>query len=328
MKIRLNPLILGAFIVGAAVLAVVAFLSLGSTNIFHPTGHFIFYLPNSAQGVNAGTAVRLEGVRVGQVDDVRVLYDRQSRKSFVGVVCRINFNLLTDLHGRKINLTNRRVLEQLIADGLFAQVQTSGIVGAKYVEIGFHSAVKPISLEGLSSAKYPVVPTVPSTMSELTDSLSSILDNLRKTDFTGLAQQATDAIASARRQLDELETNRMTAHISTAAESLDRFMTSPDLQRAVTHIQAAATELQQLATNLNTQVSPLATNLNRTLASAGETARNLRDFVALRNQLGQQTQDLLKQLDRTARSIEQLADFLERHPNALLTGRARPDGSP
>lgn len=328
MKIRVNPLILGAFIVGGVVLAVVAFLSVGSTNVFQPTGHFILYLPDSVQGVDEGTAVDLKGVRVGQVEQVRVHYDRQTRKSFVGVVCRINHNLLTDRQGRQIKLTNRHVLEDLIADGLYAQVQTAGIVGAKYVELGFHPGTKAVLQKDLPASQYPVVPTVPSTMSAVTDDISGILSKLRNTDFQGIARQLKDVLASANRQIGELETNQLTTHISSAAASFDQFMNSPDLHAAVTHIQMAAANLQSLATNLNTQIQPLATNLNTTLTSANETAQNLRDFLALRNQLGQDTQSLMRQFNQTARSLEQLADFLERHPNALIAGRAREPASP
>jgi paraquat-inducible protein B len=45
-------------------------------------------------------------------------------------------------------------------------------------------------------------------------------------------------------------------------------------------------------------------------------------LLNLRNQLGEQTQNLLDQLDQTALSIQQLSDFLQRHPNALISGRA------
>ncbi len=328
MKIRLNPLLLGAFIVGGVVLAVVAFLALGSTNVFHPTGHFVFYLTDSAEGLGPGTPVSLRGVRVGQVDGIRVLYDRQTRQSLVAVVCRINEDLLTDTKGRQISLTNPHTLRELISEGLVAQVQTAGIVGAKFIDLSFNSTSAPTSLAGLPPSPYPVVPTVPSTMAEVTEDISRVLSHLRETDFPGIARQIEAVLASARRQIGELETNQLTSHVSAAAASFSQFMSSPDLRDAVAHIHAAAASLQTLVTNLNTQVQPLATNLNATLASAGESAQSLRDLVALRNQLGQQTQDLLKQLDQTARTFEQFADVLERHPNALLTGRANTDRSP
>lgn len=323
MKIRFNAVLLGSFIVGALALAVAAFLALGSSNLFRPTGHFIFYLSNSAAGLAEGTAVNLEGIRIGQVNTIKVLYDRHTKKSIVGVVCRVSRNLLTDLEGRKIPLTHPDVIRQLVNEGLYAQVQSAGVVGAKFVELGFNPPSPAFTPSGLPRSRYPVVPSLPSTMTRLTDNITGIVSKLRKTDFEGAVKQLQQVLASVNRQVGELETNRLTSHLSSAAASIDRFMTSADLHRAVARIQATAGDLQTLVTNLNSQVQPLATNLNATVVSAGETAQNLRDLLALRNQLGQQTQDLLKQFDRTARTVEQLADFLERHPNALITGRAR-----
>jgi paraquat-inducible protein B len=328
VKIRLNPLILGAFIVGGVVLAVVGFLALNKSSIFGPTGHFVFYLSGSAQGLSAGTAVRLQGVRVGEVDKLRLVYDRKARKLAVAVECSTTKIVLTDTQGRHIDLTNPRTLKELISEGLVAQVQTAGLVGAKFVELGFNPSPAPAPAAGLPESQYPVVPTVPSTMAELTKDLSGVLAHLREADIPGIAQEAHAVLASVRRQVSELETNHLAAHVSDAAASLGQFMSSRELSGALEHIRAAAVGIQNLAAKLDTQVSPLVKNADTALTSANQVAQDLRDVLAQRNQLGQQTQDLLNQLDQTARSIQQLADFLERHPNALLIGRAPPTSQP
>ena len=176
-------------------------------------------------------------------------------------------------------------------------------------------------MDDLPHSPYLVVPTLPSTMKELTDDASRLLSNLRETDFPGIARKIEDLLGSAREQVGELQTNQLTTRLSTAAESFGQFMKSPDLRAAVEHIELAAAQLQRLSSNIDARVPPLATNLSLTLAAASETTRDLRDFLALRNQLGEQTQALLEQLNQTARSIEDFADFLRRHPNALITGR-------
>lgn len=328
MKIRLNPLLLGAFITGAFALAIALLLGLGPVSLFHPVGHFTFYLPRSDQGVTMGTAVSLDGVRVGQVERVRIFYDRANHQSLVGVTCRISKDLLTDLQGRPIRLTDRHTLTNLVSQGLVAQVQTTGLVGAKYIELGFDPAAKPIVLANLPSSPYPVIPTVPSTMSELTGSISGILANIRQIDFHALMQQVNGVLVAARGQINELGTNQLTDHLSAAAQSFGNFMNSSDLHGAVTRLRDAAVNFQNLVTNINAQVRPVGTNLNATLVSARQSVQELHDLLTLRNQLGEQTQELLQQLNQTARSIEQLSDFLQRHPNALLTGRARQNTSP
>lgn len=335
MRIRINPLLLGGFILGAIGLAIVVLLSIGPSNPFKAVGHFVFYMPGSVQGLDQGTAVRLNGVRIGQIDHISVLFDRQTRQSLVRVLCQVDRNELFEPNGKRIDLTKNRVLQGLVTDGLRAQIQTAGIVGAKFVELGFYNPSKYPPPPGLPPSAYPVVPTVPSTMTEVTAAASEILGNLRKTDFAGISRQASEVLGSIDRQLSELETNHLTDHLSAAADSFGRLTTSTNLYGAVRGIQDATASLNGLLTNLNVQILPLSGQLGSTLAqskttlaSINQTAIELQEFVALRNQLGEQTGDLVQQLTRTARTIERLVSFLERHPNALLTGREQPPAAP
>jgi paraquat-inducible protein B len=44
--------------------------------------------------------------------------------------------------------------------------------------------------------------------------------------------------------------------------------------------------------------------------------------------LGEEAVRTLQQVTETAESLQQLADFLERNPNALITGKRRPGKEP
>lgn len=322
-----NPFILGFFIIGGFGLAVLAFLTIGTTNIWRPSGRFTIYMTDSVQGIATGTDVRFQGIRVGEVDSMRIIYDRQACKSTVAVVCSVNKDILDDSAGRPIHITSNGVLRKLIAEGLRAQIDTAGIVGEKFVELDFKPSAQAIEFAGLPASQFPVVPTVRSTMSQITDNVSRIVDRLKETDIAGMAEQAKDVLQSARNELDQFQTNNVAGQISSAAASFGQFMKSSDLRETVTRIDDAALQLRGLITNLDARVPPLATNLDKTLGATGDTLRDVGDFISLRNELGEQTRQLMEQLDQTARDIQQLADFLDRHPNALIAGRAR-DHSP
>lgn len=331
MRVRLNPLLLGAFILGALILAVIALLTLASGNGFRPSGHFVFYLSGSAQGLDKGTTVSLNGVRVGQIVEVGVLYDRRSHESLVRAVCQVSRGRVSTPDGKPIHLNDDRVISQLVTEGLRAQIQTAGIVGSKFVELDFYNPREHPPATNLPASPYPVVPTVPSTMAELTKAGSRILDELRQLDLAGIGRQVGEVIAKVDRQVSQLQTNRLTDHLSAAAGSIERLAASTNLQSAIAGIEGAAVSLDGLLTNLNAQVVPLSGQFETTMAqgkialsSVNQTALEVRDFLALRNQLGEDTRDLVQQLTRTARTIESLADYLERHPKALLSGRQQP----
>lgn len=327
MKIRLNPFLLGIFVIGGVAIAIAALLGLGSS-LFKPVGHFVFYLPDSAGALTEGGAVKLNGVMMGKIDRIAAYYNPETRKSFVGVTCEINKDLLSDSQGHPISLKDPKSLQNLVSKGLTVQVQTAGLVGNEYVELGFNASKKPIHLTDLPASPNPVIPAIPSQMSQLTDDISGILSNLHQIDYNGLVKQANGVLVAVHEQVGELQTNHLTDHISTAAESVGNFVSSPDMQSAVKRLQGAISTFQGFMTNLNAQVAPAGTNLNATLVSAKESLATIQDFLKLHNQLGEQTYQLMDQLNETARSIEQLSDFLQQHPNALITGRAKQNDAP
>lgn len=334
MKIRVNPLLLGAFLVGAVALIAAALLVFGSHNPFKPVAHFVCYLPGSSQGLSKGAAVSLNGVQIGEVDQVEVVYDRVTLDSKVRLLCQISGEHLLDASGRRIPLTRSGAIESLVHEGLRAELATAGLVGAKYIDLSFAKPPLPPSETGPPS-KYPVVPTVPSEMTEITQDAQQIVANLKKTDFAALARDARTLLVSLDRQMDELQTNHLTDHLSTAAASIERLAGSTNLQALLVRAQGAVSNLDLLMTNLNTQVTTLAGQAGDTLgrakvslSSIDQAAKDIQDFVDLRNQLGEQTRGLEEQLTQTARTIEELADFLERHPNSLIIGRSEPPGTP
>ena len=64
MNTKLSPAIVGMFILGALLLAVVAFLSFGGTNFFAKPARFVVYFSESAAGLDPGAGVKINGVRI------------------------------------------------------------------------------------------------------------------------------------------------------------------------------------------------------------------------------------------------------------------------
>jgi paraquat-inducible protein B len=71
-------------------------------------------------------------------------------------------------------------------------------------------------------------------------------------------------------------------------------------------------------------VEPVREELVRTLRSFHDAAESVRKLLSPQSALGEEALRTLRQVTETAESLQQLADFLERNPNALITGRKRP----
>lgn len=215
MKTKFSPTVVGTFVLGAVILAVIGVITLGSVHLFSKPGRFVAYFNESIQGLELGSAVKLRGVRVGQVREVEVRYDHQSRKSTVAVVCELDENRIADSRGNIVKITDSTALQKLVNDGLRAKLRLTGITGAQILELDFFDPKKhPAPPPGNEQTKYTVMPTIPSEFQEFAASASELLKNFRQMDLTGLKDEATktlqqlgDASASVQRLTDYLERN-------------------------------------------------------------------------------------------------------------------------
>ena len=69
MSKRPNPALVGAFILGAVALAIVAITVWGSGRLFERRYKYLCYFPGSVHGLQIGAPVKYRGVAIGEVVD-------------------------------------------------------------------------------------------------------------------------------------------------------------------------------------------------------------------------------------------------------------------
>src|SRR5262249_16513666 len=69
---KANPAIIGAFVLGAIALGVLGLIVLGSGPFFRDTPACVVCFPGSGDGLSGGRPVKVEGVEVGSVTDIRL----------------------------------------------------------------------------------------------------------------------------------------------------------------------------------------------------------------------------------------------------------------
>ena len=72
MKTKLSPAIVGLFVLGAFALGILALLSFGGVNIFTQPQRFVVTFNETVHGLDLGSPVKLRGVRVGRVADLKI----------------------------------------------------------------------------------------------------------------------------------------------------------------------------------------------------------------------------------------------------------------
>jgi paraquat-inducible protein B len=322
-----NKAIIGAFVLGALTLLVVGVLVFGSGKLFSDTRKFVVYFDGSVKGLNVGSPVMFRGVKIGSVSDIQIAFDSQEMATLIPIIIDIARD---KFRGGE---TDRKYVQELIDKGLRAQLQMQSIVtGQLAVYLDFFPD-SPVVLRG-TGTEYPEIPSILSKSEELQKTLA------------------------------ELPLEDLVEKTHSAMEGIDRLVNSPELHAAVRSLDTTAKEIQEMVRNLDREIRVLGQESRKTTLAAtsafsqmeqfmameegttGEIARSINETMlearatfakteetleALRQTASDerstyQLQQTLREMAAAARSVNTLVDYLERHPEALLRGKAEQKG--
>jgi paraquat-inducible protein B len=329
---RNKQAIIGVFVIGALALLIGGVVLFGSGRYFSKDKKAIMYFDGSVKGLNVGSPVMVEGVKIGSVSDIRLIADVEDLSLQIPVIVAIDSKKFST--SRAIS-SDKDYIDELIAKGLRAQLQMQSVVtGQLVVNLGFYpeSTIRPDDKKRVKLSlffDYPEIPTIPST----SQTLQLMLDELPVRDLLDKAQSALSGV--------------------------DRLVNSPELAGSVRELNKTLVEMRELIKNLNRDVPQLAQNANQSFVAAtgviGRTDKWLVDnrdvarsiaadlakttlqlrqtletteqtLVAVKSTVADertlyQLQNALREIGEAARSLRQLGDYLERHPEAIFRGR-------
>ncbi len=332
MKTKVSPTLVGLFVLGALVLLLVALFSFGGIRFFEKPERFVVYFDESTHGLDAGSPVKLRGVRVGRVTNLSVRYNERTNQSMVAVQCELNREVIFSERGDQLQVSSEEELRKLIERGLRARLGVLGLAtGLLFVDLDFFDPAQYPIPEMVPESVYPVVPYVPSAISEIQNSVSEILADVRRIDFGAIAIELRGLLVDTRRQVNALNLAGLTAEWTKAGQSVNALVTSPEVTQLVANLNDASLKLGSTLASIEGQVGPTANELKATLTEAQAALRSFNDaaaaartFVQSQAGLGDEATRALGQLGEAAAAVQRLADFLERHPNALLIGKKPP----
>jgi paraquat-inducible protein B len=321
------------FVLGAALLMLLAFVSFGGSNFFAKPTRFVVYFDESVSGLDPGAAVKVTGVRIGRVAAINVRYDSATRAAQVQTICEIDRNVLIDRDGNTIELTNPVELQNLIDRGMRAKLNLQGITGLMFVELSFEDPREYPAPARLPAEAYPVIPAIRSPIAEVQSSIVEIVADIKQANISGLSKDLRALVGTTNHKLGELDVKAMSARITAAAEAVEKFVGSPDAKQSFANLNAAVADLRLLLAKVDGQVGPVSEDFRRTLAQAQDALKSIdaaavttRRFVQSQGNLGEDVSRALQQITEAADAIQRLAELLERNPNALIVGR-KPAGA-
>lgn len=268
----------------------------------HNRINLVSYFTGSVRGLDSGSAVEIDGMRIGSVTHMRLEYDAATGQFRVPVHMAIEPDKLAfvnnaqkqDLHG---------VLDNFLRRGMQAELQTSSyLTGAMVVELTVPDNARPgaVRMDGNEL----VVPGQSGGVDGIITSFSSIAQKLDKIPF------------------DEIGSN-----LNGTLASVHQLVAGPDMRRALRDLSDTLHSVRSLTRKTDRGLEPvlkqlpqMEANLNRTLQHANELLG--RQGYGGDSQFHRDVERLMNQANDTLRAVRSLADFLDRHPEALIRGRA------
>lgn len=329
---KANPAVVGAFVVGAVVLAVIGVALFGSGRMFRTVYTYVLYFSGDVNGLKVGAPVKFKGVEVGAVHDIRLnvgemdLLSEKSPKVEPGsvripVIIELDEDVLARKGGRV--KPDPQTIKRLIDLGLRGQLSMESFVtGLLYVKLDLFPGSE-LNLVADPTVKYTEIPTLPTPLEEVQSKAAAFFAKLKDADIEGMLK----ALRSAVDGIDQL------ANSPKLRETLDEMPElARNVDRAVDDLRTTLSSVETLAGNFNAKVGPLVKSVETTANEAGEalqaatqtldhTNRVLQPDSPVMYRLGKSLEDL----SETARAVRRLAEELERNPSLLLRGKAMPE---
>lgn len=357
MKRKANPTRIGLFMLGALAVLVAAVALVTGGGLFVSRERALAYFDGSVYGLQIGAPVVFRGVRLGSVVGIGVVYQGQPGQYAIPVELDIERDRIESVHGGNGAIA----VTDLIRQGLTARLSTQSLLtGLLYVDLDLgaddgRAAVAAAAAPAAASAPpdgrgLPVIPTVATPVQALQKKLRNLDLEQLLADIAAVAAGARQLVAHPRLQhtLDELaqasselrrllarvdhrvgplaealqgtldETRRAAAALGTetarAGQAVDR------VGQAADRVGATMGRVDRLAD----AAQPTLDSVQRAADDLARTAQALRQASADEGGTLPQVERAAQEMARAARAVRDLADLLERQPEALIRGRASP----
>ncbi len=298
-----NKTVIGIFVVGAIALVIAAVLILGSGKFFKQTFRAVCYFEGDVGGLNIGAPVVFRGVKIGSVTDVALRFETKKLIFLIPVYIELE----PDRFG-VIGAPPRQMGENLkgfIDRGLRASLETQSIVtGQMQVGLNFRPEKPAKFAEFKIDSKTPEIPTIPTPMQELA------------------------------KKVQNLPIDQIFEKLASALDGIDKLVKSPEIPAAIRSVNLAVGDVRKLVMDVDGQVGPLASDLNKTVKDIRGLVQNAdAQMVALTSNLGGAVKDvrglvqnadakvtgLASNLDETVKDVRGLVKNMDNGIQPLIT---------
>ena len=255
--------------------------------------NYLLYFDGSVHGLEIGAPVMVRGIKIGKVLDIRLDFDVDNRNFLIPVLIELEPERIDEVQDIQ-DLEKEDMMAELVANGLRGQLKsTSLLTGKLYVDLDFHPTAPPARLG--QRGDLTVLPTVRAPLDAITNKVSVLLGKFEAMPMEEIGNDLRDAIKGAK-----------------------GFLTSAGLTNALTEMDGALKQFRVTASKVDEQTLP---KLGEAVEQVRATFKSAQGVIAPDTALYNDLKRALTEVATAARSIRDMADYLARHPEALIKGK-------
>lgn len=315
-----NPVTVGVFVVGATILAMIVLMVFGASRLFTRTETAVCYFHDGVHGLDVGAPVKYKGVTIGKVDSISIeVSKRDIRDTRIAVIMSVDLNAVK----RKVSGADddKTLFYKQINEGLRAQLAFQSIVtGMLYIELDYFALPgEHFNLYGTSGLHE--IPVAPSGLSDLAKKFEETLLQISELDLKSISKNLNLFLVTANEKLEAVDVKAINNKLVATLDNLNQITSDPELKSIAKNTNLFLAEGRNFIAASSTTVDTLGKDTTEAISTLNGILKNLDEIVAPNSPLRYEFSLLLKNLGDTSISIKTLADYLERNPSSILTGR-------
>ncbi len=330
MTDKANPKIIGLFIIFAIGLLITSIFVFSSDSWFSNNQKFTVYFTESINGLNVGAPIKLYGVQVGHVTEIKVERDLKRNMTLIPVTFEVNQEKIQHyVDTRKKNWSHSEV-EKLIQAGLRMQLQLSSLLtGQLFIEALFLPSTE-ATLYGHNN-RYKEIPSVPSKSAEIQNALRNVLEGTKTIDLAIMFNDLQKTISHIERITGSEQTQNTLTAANQSMQNLQAILATlrQEIKPLSKNLDQTIRNADKLIVSLDNNTKPLLEDSRYILSTGKNALHNLNSTLSqvqsLTDQdsaISQGLEETLKQLSAAARATRDMMDYLQRNPDALLFGNS------
>ena len=347
MARRANAQAIGAFVIGALVLLIAGALALGAGRWLSGDLRFVLSFREPVTGLIVGSPVEFRGVKVGEVDDIRAVYDPKGNTFYFPVNIKLGSDRIERLGSGRKDLSTKDLANTLVERGLRARLETQSFVtGQKRIALDFFPD-KEADYAGPVIAQGQIeLPTVASQTEDIANLLRNIpferlgrdlvqvVDGLKQLlgpGREGEVRPLSDLIASLQTSVTQLERGMTPlmqdgrATLGALRETLQQSRTAiAQADASLKSISGAASSVEAVSSEARVVVQEAQVAVKQMNAGLEHARAAMANVDALTSEDSAVLHDVsvaARELGSAGRALRALAEDLRAQPDALLRGR-------